>query len=99
MWVYVRQLSELSCFQLLFSAVFGLPRLTKAPNSLSLRTAAAAGNLSQIFNTGKFNALLFNDNKVIKMVDPLPAFADVEHLVDADTCAAFFLCLALLAWA
>ena len=33
-----------------------------------------SGNISQIMNTHKFDALLWNDNNVIKIVDPLPAY-------------------------
>ena len=44
------------------------------------------GNMSQILNTHKFDAILFNDNSVVKIVDPVPDHAAVAHLVSPDLC-------------
>ncbi len=44
------------------------------------------GNMSQILNTHKFDAILLNDNSVVKIVDPVPAQEAVAHLVSHELC-------------
>jgi hypothetical protein len=43
--------------------------------------ALQAGNVSQIMNTRKFDLIFWNDNNVIKVVDPLPEFSAVSHVI------------------